>query len=163
MSSTSCAGVRQEFLTDIHRSTLKMIKQVEEMGGSAEYVRSLTDTSVPEIPKYSEWPSTPCSVTTFQIDPFYNCSIEATALYVGTRIQSYFPVIPTSPNATLRVDPGRELEGQRCGWFVAPDLKKQNFILCFYIGVPGNPIAIVEGQGENVEPRSGGPNEVVWV
>ena len=130
------------------------------MGGSAEYVRSLTDTNVPEIPKYSEWPSTPCSITSFQIGPLYNCSIAAPVLHVGTKIRSYFPVVPTSRYATLRVDPSKELEGQRCGWFVYPDQKEQNFILCFHVG--GTPIAIVEGPGD-VEPRSGGPNEVVWV
>ena len=162
VSRTSCAGVLQEFLTDIHRSTLKMIKEVEEIGGSAEYVRSLTDTNVPEIPKYSDWPSTPCSIRSYQIGPIFNCSIAALALHVGTNIRSSFPVVPTTL-AMLRVDPGKKLEGQKCGWFVAPDLKKQNFTLCFYIGVPGNPIAIVEGPGEDVEPRSGGQNEVVWV
>ena len=148
----------KEFLTDIHRSTLKMIKEVEEIGGSAEYVRSLTDTNVPEIPKYSDWPSTRCSITSFQIGPIFNCSIAAPALYVGTKIRSYFPVVPTTPDATLRVDPGTRLEGQRCRWFVAP--QEQSFILCFHVG--GTPIAIVEGPGD-VEPRSGGANEVVWV
>ena len=130
------------------------------MGGSAEYARSLTDTNVPEIPEYSKWPGTPCSITSTQFGPLHNCEIAATALHVGTQIKSWFSVVPTTPSATLRVDPGKKLEGQKCGWFVAPGLKKQTFVLCFYVG--GTPIAIIEGPGE-VERRFGGANEVVWV
>ena len=163
VSSTSCAGVLQEFLTNPHRSTLTMIKEVEEMGGSAEYVRSLTDTNVPGILEYSKWPSTPCSVTTAQIGLFHNYEIAATALHVGTQVKTWFSVVPTTLNAMLRVHPGMKLDGQKCGWFVAPDLKEENFILCFYVGNMGNTIAIVEGPGQNVELRSGGANEVVWV
>ena len=146
-------------------SVLKMIREVEELGGSAEYARSLTDRSVPEVLDSSDWPSTPCSVRTFGTGPLFTCTITANSIYLGTKITalSPWPPVPATPDAKLLIKPGVNLEGQRCGWFVAPDVDGQKFRICFLAGAVGDIIAIVQGPGRDVQPFSGRSNLVTWV
>lgn len=161
VSSTLCAAILQEYPTDVHCSVLKMIKEVEALGGSAEYARSLTETSVTEIPDSSKWPSTPCSVKSFQAGLLSTCTITASSINLSTRIKALFHLTLDAPDAKLETKPGVDLKGQTCSWFVAPDKEHKNFIICFSAGI-GNIIAIVQGPKLNVDPHSGGANLVTW-
>jgi len=147
-----------------------MIKDIEERGGSEEYVRSLTDKGVAEVPYWSpatssNWPSTPCSVRTAhtgQVELF-TCTITATSIYLGTWIKTYVPLVPDTPDAKLLIKPDVRLEGQECGWFVATDVERKNFFICFWADTAENVIAIVTGPGVNVQIRPGGQNRVRWM
>ena len=162
VSSTLCAAILQEFLTDVHCSILKTIKEVEKLGGSAEYARSLTDRGVPEIPDSSKWPSTPCSIKNTWLGLLNVCTITAQSIYLGTEIKTFGPVVPATPDAKLLIKPGEKLEGQTCSWFIVPDNQEKRFTIGFCAG-SDNIIALIQGPGKNVQPISGGSNLVTWM
>jgi len=147
-------------------SVLTMMKEVEEMGGSEEYARSLT--YIPEIPGWSPaippgWPSTLCSVKTTRIGMIYTCTVTDDSLNLGAHIKSFFALVPDTLNAKLFTKPGVKLEGQACGWFVTPGAQALDYFIGFYVGTMSNMIAVVEGQGSKVQRHIGSDSRVKWI
>jgi hypothetical protein len=144
-----------------------MIKGVEEMGGSKEYLRSITGSGEAEIPDWSpgvfaDWPATPCKITTGPIGNANACKITANDANLTTTIVAFTSLVPSTNTAQLLIKPGEELLNQECGWFIGYMKEEQRFAIHFH--VPWNllnVIAVVTGQAPDVKDQVG-LHKVIW-